>query len=116
MREPQPDPSPTEDLGGQQTYPKSVPTLLCERMVRLYELGSFLGVLGLLIFHYSLTSANMTGWSSGQIIGSLEAGIVLLALFLLHEQRGTVPLMPSWLSHNRSCNLTLVLAANIYAV
>lgn len=33
-REPQLDPSPTEDLGGQQTYPKSVPTLLRERMVR----------------------------------------------------------------------------------
>ena len=116
-RQPQLDPSPNnEESEDQRNSPKSVPTLVRERMVRFDVLGIVLGIPGLLILNYSLTSANTDGWGSGQIIGPLVAAIVLLALFLLHERKATVPLMPSRLFHDLSFNLTLVLAVNTYAV
>ena len=105
-----------EDCGDLPNSPKSVLTLLRERMVRFDVLGIFLGIPGLLILNYSLTLANSDGWGSGQIIGTLVAAVVLLALFLLHERRATIPLMPSRLFHDLSFNLTLVLAVNTYAV
>lgn len=105
-----------EDSGDQQTSPKGVLILLRERMIRFDVLGIFLGIPGLLILNYALTSANTDGWVSGQIIGTLVVAVVLLALFLLHERRATVPLMPSRLFHDLSFNLTLVLAVNTYAV
>lgn len=115
--QPRPDRDPNnEDSGDQPNSPKSVSTLLRERMVRFDVLGIFLGIPGLLILNYALTSANTDGWSSGQIIGPLVVAVVLLTLFLLHEGRATIPLMPSRLFHNLSFNLTLILAVNTYAV
>ena len=105
-----------EDFGDQPNSPKSALTLLRERLVRFDALGIFLGIPGLLTLNYSLTSANTDGWGSGQIIGPLVAAIVLLVLFLLHERRATLPLLPSRLFQNLSFNLTLVLAVNTYAV
>lgn len=116
-RQQQPDSGPNnEDFGDQPNSPKSAPTLLRERLVRFDALGIFLGIPGLLILNYSLTSANTNGWGSGQIIGPLVAAIVLLVLFLLHERRATLPLLPRRLFQNLSFNLTLVLAVNTYAV
>lgn len=87
-----------------------------ERMVRFDALGISLGIPGLLILNYALTSANLDGWGSGKIIGPLCAAIALLVLFLLHEMRATLPVLPSRLFKDRSFNLTLVLAVNTYAV
>ena len=116
-RQPRPEHSRNnEDSGDQQTSPKGVPILLRERMIRFDVLGIFLGIPGLLILNYALTSANTDGWGSGQIIGPLVAAVVLLTLFLLHERRATTPLLPSRLFHDVSFNLTLVLAVNTYAV
>ncbi|KAM0803216.1 major facilitator superfamily domain-containing protein [Usnea florida] len=116
-RQPRPEPSRNnEDSGDQQPFPKGVPILLRERMIRFDVLGIFLGIPGLLILNYALTSANTDGWGSGQIIGPLVAAVVLLTLFLLHERKATTPLLPSRLFHDLSFNLTLVLAVNTYAV
>lgn len=116
-RQPQLTPSRNnEDTGDQQKFPKRLPVLMRERMIRFDVLGIFLGIPGLLILNYALTSANTDGWGSGQIIGSLVAAVVLLTLFLLHERRATVPLMPIRLFHDLSFNLTLILAVNTYAV
>ena len=116
-RQPQLEPSRNnEDTGDQQKSPKRLPVLMRERMIRFDVLGIFLGIPGLLILNYALTSANTDGWGSGQIIGSLVAAVVLLTLFLLHERRATVPLMPIRLFHDLSFNLTLILAVNTYAV
>lgn len=116
-RQPQLEPSRiSEDSGDQQKSPKRLSVLMRERMIRFDVLGIFLGIPGLLILNYALTSANTDGWGSGQIIGPLVAALVLLTLFLLHERRATVPLMPSRLFHDLSFNLTLVLAVNTYAV
>lgn len=116
-RQPQLEPSRNnEDSGDQPKSPKRVLVLLRERMIRFDVLGIFLGIPGLLILNYALTSANTDGWGSGQIIGPLVAAVVLLTLFLLQERRATIPLMPSRLFHDLSFNLTLVLAVNTYAV
>ena len=116
-RQPRLEPSRNnEDSGDQQTSPKGVPILLRERLIRFDVLGIFLGIPGLLILNYALTSANTDGWGSGQIIGPLVAAVVLLTLFLLHERRATTPLLPSRLFQDLSFNLTLVLAVNTYAV
>lgn len=104
------------DSGDQQRSPKRFPVLMRERMIRFDVLGILLGIPGLLVLNYALTSANTDGWGSGQIIGPLVVAVVLLTLFLLHERRATVPLMPSRLFHDLSFNLTLVLAVNTYAV
>ena len=83
-RQPQSEPrSVDEDSGDQLHSPKTVLTSLRERMVRFDVLGVFLGIPGLLILNYALTSANTNRWGSGQIIGTLVTAIVLLVLFLL---------------------------------
>ena len=116
-RQPQQEPSRNdEDAGNQQKSPKGVLVSLRERLIRFDVLGIVSGIPGLLILNYALTSANTDGWGSGQIIGTLVAAVVLLALFLLHERKATVPLMPGRLFHDLSFNLTLVLAVNTYAV
>ena len=116
-RQPQLDPGPHHEGSGDQTIsPKRVLTFLRQRVVRFDVLGILSGIPGLLVLDYALTSANTNGWGSGQIIGPLVAAVVLLALFVWHERRATVPLMPSRLFHNLSFNLTLVLAVNTYAV
>lgn len=115
--QPRLDPGPNnESSGDQSNSPKSLVTLLRKRMVRFDVLGISLGVPGLLTLNYALTSANTDGWGSGQVIGTLVAGVILLASFLLHERRATIPLMPSRLFHDLSFNLTLVLAVITYAV
>ena len=105
-----------EGLSAQPETTKNIWTVIYERVVRFDVLGICLGIPGLLMLNYSLTSANTLGWGTGQIIGILVASVVLLALFLWHEHRATIPLMPSRLFRNRSFNLTLILAVNTYAV
>lgn len=89
---------------------------LRDRIIRFDVLGICLGIPGLLMLNYALTSANTAGWASGQILGILIGAVVLLTLFIWHEHRATIPLMPSRLFHDLSFNLTLVLAVNTYAV
>ena len=116
-RQPRLDTGPHHEVSGDQTKsPKSVSELLRQRLVRFDVLGILSGIPGLLVLNYALTSANTNGWGSAQIIGPLVAAVVLLALFLWHERRATIPLMPSRLFHNLSFNLTLVLAVNTYAI
>ena len=105
-----------EDSGNRVDDQKSPLTSLRDRFIRFDVLGIFLGIPGFLVLNYALTSANTDGWGSGHIIGTLVAGLSLLALFLLHERRATVPLMPGRLFHDLSFNLTLVLALITYAV
>ena len=65
---------------------------------------------------YSLTSANVVGWGTGQILGILVSSIVLLVLFVVRELYATSPLVKPHLFKDLSFNFTLVLAVNTYAV
>ena len=89
---------------------------LRDRVARFDVLGICLGIPGLLMLNYALTSANTVGWASGQILGILSGALALLTLFIWHEHKATIPLMPGRLFHDLSFNLTLVLAVNTYAI
>jgi EmrB/QacA subfamily drug resistance transporter len=57
--------------------------------------GALAATLGLSILVLGIVRTDVTGWGSGQTIGLIAAGLVLLALFLAIEGRfATEPLMP----------------------
>ncbi len=86
------------------------------RLVRFDVLGICLGVPGLLLLTFALTSANVAGWGSAEIISTLVVSVVLLALFVFQETQASQALMNPKLFHDVSFNLTLVLAIATYAV
>ena len=86
------------------------------RMVRFDVLGICLGVPGLLLLTYALTSANDSGWGSPPIISTLVLAVALLALFAFQESRASQALLSPRLFRTPSFNLTLVLAVVTYAV
>ncbi|KAF9632088.1 Major facilitator superfamily [Lasiodiplodia theobromae] len=89
---------------------------LRERLIRFDALGIALGVPGILLLTYALTSANATGWDAPSIIATLCASVVLLALFVAHERTASQAILAPHLFRSRSFDLTLVLAVLTYAV
>ena len=87
-----------------------------ERLVRFDALGISLGIPGILLLTYSLTSANTEGWGDNKIITTLVVSICLLVLFGMHEHSASQAILAPHLFRNRSFNLTLILAVNTYAV
>ncbi|GAA4711419.1 DHA2 family efflux MFS transporter permease subunit [Nocardioides conyzicola] len=75
--------------------------------------GAALGTGAVLAVIYGVIRAEPLGWGSAEVIGSLVAGILLLALFLLTESRSAAPLVPLRLFRSRTLSRsTLVLALN----
>jgi len=87
-----------------------------DRLVRFDALGISLGIPGILLLTYSLTSANSEGWNDSKIIATLVVSIVLLVIFILHERVAPQAILAPHLFRNLSFNLTLILAVNTYAV
>jgi len=79
-------------------------------------LGVFIGIPGILLLNYSLTSANTAGWDSDLIVGLLIASVVLLILFVLHERRATAPLINLELFRNAAFSSNLVVAVLGYGI
>jgi EmrB/QacA subfamily drug resistance transporter len=48
----------------------------------------------LMLFVFGLTQSTTRGWSSGEVVGSLVASVVLMAAFVAIESRSRSPLMP----------------------
>ena len=86
------------------------------QLVRFDVLGICLGVPGLLLLTYALTSANVAGWGSAEIIATLASSVFLLALFIFQETNTSQALISPRLFKSVSFNLTLVLAIATYAV
>jgi EmrB/QacA subfamily drug resistance transporter len=57
---------------------------------------------GLFLIVFGFDRAEATGWASGQTLGSLAVGIVLLALFFAIERRASSPLVPLRLLEDRN--------------
>jgi EmrB/QacA subfamily drug resistance transporter len=57
---------------------------------------------GLLGIVWGLVNGNSDGWSSGQIVGALVAGVVLLAAFVAWELRAAQPMLPMRFFRNRA--------------
>src|SRR3954453_3743185 len=65
-------------------------------------LGSVLSVTGMVALVYGFINAANHSWSQGTTVGSLTAGVVLLGVFVLHQSRSKVAMMPLRIFANRS--------------
>jgi len=70
--------------------------------------GLALASAGLLGIVWGLVRGNSVGWSSPEIVGSLAAGALVLALFVLWELRAPTPMLPMRFFRNRTFALTNV--------
>src|SRR5919201_3204586 len=61
---------------------------------RLDLTGLGLACAGLFGIVWGLVRGNAVGWGSGQILGALAAGAVLLAAFVVWESRAPAPMLP----------------------
>ncbi|KAL1640292.1 hypothetical protein SLS58_007108 [Diplodia intermedia] len=96
--------------------PKKLLHSLRERLIRFDAVGISLGVPGILLLTYALTSANAAGWGTASILAPLCVSIALLACFAQHERRAPQAVLAPHLFRNRSFTLTLLLAVLTYAV
>lgn len=76
----------------------------------------FLGIPGLLLLSYALSSGQDKGWGSTQVVAIILVSVFMLILFVLHERVATSPLLSPKLFKQQSFNLTLVLAVFTYAI
>ncbi|EPE32051.1 MFS general substrate transporter [Glarea lozoyensis ATCC 20868] len=110
------DASPSPELPNDTNYRKSFFTSFKERALRFDIPGISLGLPGILVLTYALTSSNSAGWGSPRIIATLILSIFLLLAFALYECRASSAILPIHLFKSTSFNLTLLLAIITYAV
>jgi EmrB/QacA subfamily drug resistance transporter len=70
--------------------------------------GLVLASAGLFGIVWGLVRGNSVGWASAEIVGSLVAGAIVLALFVLWEARAQAPMLPMRFFRNRAFALTNV--------
>jgi EmrB/QacA subfamily drug resistance transporter len=73
--------------------------------VRADIVGVLLAGLGVLGLVFGIVRGNPAGWDSFEVVGSLVAGGVLLAAFLVWEWRHSAPLLPLRLFRDRSFSI-----------
>jgi EmrB/QacA subfamily drug resistance transporter len=75
---------------------------------RLDLTGLALVSAGLFGIVWGLVRGNSVGWASGEIVGSLVGGAVVLALFVIWELRARAPMLPMRFFRNRTFALANV--------
>jgi EmrB/QacA subfamily drug resistance transporter len=88
---------------------------------RLDVPGTVLVSLGILGIVYGLIRAGgHGGWGASQVVGSLAGGVVLIALFVLWEQRSSAPMLPMRMFRNGAFTAVnaggLLMAFGMYGV
>jgi EmrB/QacA subfamily drug resistance transporter len=88
---------------------------------RLDLVGTVLVSLGMLGLVFGLIHANGTGgWGSPQVVGSLVAGVVVMAAFVAWERRSSAPMLPLGMFRNRAFSAIngggLLMAVGTYGV
>jgi len=73
--------------------------------VRADIVGVLLAGLGVLGLVFGIVRGNPAGWDSAEVVGSLIAGAVLLAAFIVWELRHDAPLLPLRLFRDRSFSI-----------
>jgi MFS family permease len=95
------------------TYRHVVESHGAEKNAAIDWLGGVLATVGLALVAYGLTAASERGWSDGQVIAALLAGLLVLAGFVAAEARASAPMMPLALFRSRAFSganaLTLLL-------
>jgi EmrB/QacA subfamily drug resistance transporter len=61
---------------------------------RLDPIGALLVTAGAVSIAWGLIRANGAGWGSGEVVGALGGGAVLIAGFILWERRAPAPMLP----------------------
>jgi EmrB/QacA subfamily drug resistance transporter len=61
---------------------------------RLDPIGALLVTTGAVGIAWGLIRANDAGWGSGEVIGALSGGAVLIAAFVIWERRAVAPMLP----------------------
>ncbi|WP_245594371.1 DHA2 family efflux MFS transporter permease subunit [Actinospica robiniae] len=69
---------------------------------RLDLVGAVLTTLGALGLVWALVRGDSVGWTSGQTIGALAGGVVLIVAFVLWERRTAAPMIPMRLFTHRA--------------
>ena len=77
-----------------------VPESRDPRPGRFDLLGAALSTVGFTVLVYGIIEAPSKGWTSGVVLGSLTASVVLLAAFLLWERRSADPMLDLSFFHN----------------
>jgi EmrB/QacA subfamily drug resistance transporter len=70
--------------------------------LRADVVGLLLAAVGVLGLVYGIVRGNDAGWDSLEVVGSLVIGVVLLAAFIVWENRAPAPLLPLRLFRDRS--------------
>ncbi|OJD33173.1 mfs transporter [Diplodia corticola] len=100
--------------------PKKFLHSLHARLTRFDALGISLGIPGILLLTFALSSANAIGWAKAPILAPLILSVALLALFIHHERSAPHAILAPHLFRTgrgrRSFAPTLVLAVLTYAV
>ena len=82
--------------------------------------GTLLVSLGIFGLVWGLIRANGHGWGDGQVVGSLVAGAVLVALFVQWERRSSTPMLPMGMFRNRAFSAVnaggLLMSVGMYGV
>jgi EmrB/QacA subfamily drug resistance transporter len=76
--------------------------------------GVGLASAGLFGIVFGLVRAQTAGWTSGEVVFSLAAGIALVALFVRHELRTDSPMLPMSFFAKRSFAVTNVVSLAMY--
>jgi len=70
--------------------------------------GVALSGIGVLALVYGIVRGNDAGWGSFEVLGSLSAGVALIAAFLWWETRTRAPLVPLRLYRDRSFSIAII--------
>jgi EmrB/QacA subfamily drug resistance transporter len=90
-------------LGALFFVPRLVRESRVDGLARHFDAAGAVAVTAsLMLFVYALTQANNVGWGTARTIGELIGSAVLMAAFLLIEQRSRSPLMPLRFFRHRS--------------
>jgi len=93
----------------------SVPPREAARHVKVDVLGGVLGALALGTTVFAFIEQPRLGWGSPAIWGSLVAGVILFAVFLIHERRSSHPMLPLRLFKRRNFSVTNIETVAVYA-
>ncbi|MBD0421784.1 MFS transporter [Streptomyces sp. TRM S81-3] len=79
--------------------------------------GVVLLALGLLAVVFGVVKGETWGWTSGGTLGAMAAGVVVLLVFGLHENRVAAPLLPMRLFRSRALTIgTVITALNFFVL
>jgi EmrB/QacA subfamily drug resistance transporter len=81
---------------------------------KLDPIGVVLASAGLFAVVFGVIRGSDVGWSAGQVVGSLAAGVVLLALFTLWQLRSPAPMLPLRFFRSRAFSTINVVALLMY--